>query len=142
MESKKGADKGHRRADLLPRREEGRTKQVILSVKAGHVNPGHLRDLRGVLEREKAEIGVLLCMEEPTKGMRKEVASGDFYHSPSWNSRHPRLQILTVAEILSGKAIDMPAQGQTNATHRRAPRVRQKRAVNRRLNLKPEGEDD
>lgn len=142
LEKKKGGDKGIDGRIYFHDEKNGRTKQVILSVKAGHINPGHLRDLRGVLDREKADIGVLLCLEEPTKGMRKEVASGDFYHSPSWNSRHPRLQILTVAEILSGKAIDMPAQGQTNATHRRAPRVRPKRSVNRRLNLKPEGEDD
>jgi len=38
----------HRRLALLPRRRRGgETKQVVLSVKAGHTNVAHLRDLRG-----------------------------------------------------------------------------------------------
>ena len=54
----------------------------LTPVKAGHLSPGHLRDLRGVLDREHAEIGALLCMEEPTGPMRKEAASAGFYKSP------------------------------------------------------------
>lgn len=41
----------------------------------------HVRDLRGVIEREKAAIGVLITMEEPTKPMVKEAAEAGFYNT-------------------------------------------------------------
>ncbi|MGH9428367.1 MAG: DNA methyltransferase, partial [Terriglobia bacterium] len=99
--------------------EGGRTKQVILSVKAGeNVSVAHVRDLRGVIEREKAEIGVFISLEEPTKAMTTEAASAGFYKSP-WGN-HPRLQILTIAELLAGKRIDYPPT--VNVTFKKAPR--------------------
>ena len=90
VEGKKGADKGIDGRIFFHEGDTSKTKQIILSVKAGHVTVSHLRDLRGVLDREKAEIGVLLCMDEPTAPMRKECASTGFYTSP-WGT-HARLQ--------------------------------------------------
>ena len=84
---------------------KGATKQALFSVKAGHVTAAHVRDLRGVVEREKAAIGVLITMEEPTKPMRTEAADAGFYHSPGWNKDYPRLQILTIADLLAGKTL-------------------------------------
>ena len=81
-------------------------------------------DLRGVLDRERAEIGVLLSMEEPTGPMRREAASAGFYRSRGWNRNYPRLQLLTVSELLQGKSLDMPPQGHTNVTFKKAPRAR------------------
>jgi len=95
---------------------------VIISVKAGETNVTHVRDLRGVVEREEAEIGVLISMKEPTQPMRTEAASAGFYSSPGWHTKHPRLQILTVAELLDGTGIDCPSR-HTNVTFRRAPRL-------------------
>jgi site-specific DNA-methyltransferase (adenine-specific) len=54
-------------------------KQAILSVKAGKVQVGYLRDLIGVLDREKAQIGVLISLNQPTQPMRQEAASAGFY---------------------------------------------------------------
>lgn len=53
--------------------ENGRTKQIILSVKSGHVSVKDARDVRGVVEREKAEIGVLATLAEaaPLRKSRK-----------------------------------------------------------------------
>jgi site-specific DNA-methyltransferase (adenine-specific) len=45
---------------------DGQTRQIILSVKAGHVTVSQVRDLRGVLDREGADMGVLISVEEPT----------------------------------------------------------------------------
>lgn len=80
----------------------------------------HVRDLRGVVDREKAEIGVLLCMADPTKPMRAESASAGFYNSP-WGKKYPRLQILTIADLLNGKEIDYPPTG-ANVTFKKAPK--------------------
>lgn len=124
-EQKKGADRGiDGRLYFHDEAEGGKTKQIILSVKGGGVGVGDVRDLRGVIEREKAEIGVLIALEEPTQPMRKEAASAGLYNSPGWNKKYPRLQILTVAELLAGKRIDYPPSAQVNVTFKKAPKAR------------------
>lgn len=126
VEQKKGADRGIDGRIYFHDEMEGgktrRTKQVILSVKAGHVNRAHMHELRGVVEREQADIGVLITMQEPTQPMRAEAASAGIYSSP-WG-KHPRLQILTIADLLAGKRIDMPPLRQVSTTFRRAPKAR------------------
>jgi DNA modification methylase len=107
-EGKKGADKGID-GRLFFFDGENTPKQVIVSVKAGKVQVAHVRDLRGVIDREQAQIGVLVSFNEPTQPMREEAASAGLYTSP-WG-KHPRLQLLTVAQLLDGKRIDMPAGG-------------------------------
>jgi site-specific DNA-methyltransferase (adenine-specific) len=120
-DQKKGADHGiDGRLFFHDEGGTGKTKQILLSVKAGHVNVSQLRDLRGVIDREKAEIGVLLCLEDVTKPMRTEAASAGFYKSP-WGN-HPRLQILTIGELFEGKGIDYPHPA-GNLTFKRAPRA-------------------
>ena len=107
-EGKKGADKGID-GRLYFFDGGNQPKQLIASVKAGKVQVSQVRDLRGVIDREKAEIGVLVSFNEPTQPMRTEAASAGFYKSP-WG-QHPKIQLLTVAELLEGKLIDMPAGG-------------------------------
>jgi len=118
VEQKKGADKGID-GRIYFHEGPGETKQIILS--AGKLHAPYVRDLRGVVEREKAVIGVLLTLDEPTKAMRTEAASAGFYTSP-WG-KHPRLQILTVEDLLTGKGIDRPP-AQASATFKRAPKAK------------------
>ena len=122
MEQKKGADRGiDGRIFFHDEAESGKTKQIIISVKAGSTGPAHARDLRGVVDREKAAMGLLITMEDPTTSMRKEVASAGFYESP-WGTKHPQLQILTVRELLEGKTIDAPPSRDIR-TFKNAPRA-------------------
>jgi len=119
-EGKKGADKGID-GRIYFHEGDGTTRQVILSVKAGKLHAPYVRDLAGVITREKAAIGVLLTLEKPTREMRTEAASAGFYKSP-WG-QHPKLQILTVGELLAGNRIDMPPIRQTDVTYKRAPKA-------------------
>ena len=124
-EEKKGADKGiDGRLYFFDEGAGGDTKQIVISVKAGHTNVAHLRDLAGVLSREQAQIGVLICLEEPTSHKRTEAASAGFYQS-HWGN-HPRLQILTIEALLAGRRIDCPPLRQTNVTFKPAPRAKAK----------------
>ena len=124
VEQKNGADKGiDGRIYFHDESAGGKTKQIVLSVKAGGTGVSHVRDLRGVIEREGAEIGVLISMKEPTKPMRAEAAGAEFYSSPGWNTKHPRLQILTVGQLLEGKQIDYPHV--TGVTFKKAPKAEQ-----------------
>jgi len=125
-DAQRGADRGiDGRLFFHDEREGGKTKQIILQVKAGHVTPAQVRDLRGVMEREAAEIAVLITMEEPSSAMQVEAASAGFYRSP-WGKKHPRLQILTIAELLAGKRIDFPPSRHVNITFRKASKLRAK----------------
>ena len=76
VEGKKGADKGIDGKIVFQGDEAGKFQIAILSVKAGHVTANHVRDLRGVVEREKAAMGVLISMEAPTKPMQTEAVTG------------------------------------------------------------------
>ena len=118
---KKGGDKGID-GRLYFHEGASETRQIIFSVKAGHLVPAFVRDLSGVLTREGAEIGVLISFEEPSAGMRAEAADSGFHESP-WG-RHPRIQLRTIRELLDGKGIDYPHVTGANVTHRRAQRAR------------------
>ncbi len=83
--------------------------RCIVSVKGGeHVSVQMLRDLRGVIEREKAEAGLFLTLAEPTKPMLEEAAKAGLFDSPFGGKRHPRLQIVTVESLLKGARPDLP----------------------------------
>lgn len=107
VEEKKGADKGID-GRLYFFDEGSQAKSLIVSVKAGKVQVSHVRDLVGVLDRESAQIGALVSLNEPTGPMRKEAASAGVYKSPLTGTTHPRIQLLTVAELLDGKGLDLP----------------------------------
>lgn len=120
-DKKKGADQGiDGRLYFHDDPKPGTTKQVILSVKSGNIPANHIRELRGVVDREQAAIGALLTMRPPTKPMRAEAASAGFYNSP-FGTRHPRIQIITIEELLEGRRIDYPPT-QANITFKKAPR--------------------
>lgn len=121
-DGKKGADKGID-GRLYFHDEPKSTKQIIFSVKAGAMHATYVRDLRGVIEREKADIGVLISMDQPTQLMRSEAASAGFYQAPS-GKHHPRMQLLTVAELLAGKGVDYPPEeARRNVTFKPAQRA-------------------
>jgi site-specific DNA-methyltransferase (adenine-specific) len=106
-------------------------KRALVSVKGGeHVSVGMVRDLVGVLEREKEPIGVLLTLEAPTQPMVTEAASAGFYHNDFWQKDYPRVQILTVEEMLSGKRPDVPS---TRSPFAQAPLEREERRTKRML---------
>jgi DNA modification methylase len=122
-EQRKGADKGIDGRLYFHDDASGATKQVIFSVKGGHTSVADVRDLRGVLDREKAQIGVLLTLHDPSPQMKVEAASAGFYPSP-YDGNHPRLQIYTIKDLLEGKRVHMPPVGQVSVTFKRAPKAR------------------
>jgi adenine specific DNA methylase Mod len=131
---RRGADKGIDGRLYFHDDASGKSRQIILSVKGGHVEHSHVRDLRGVLDREQAEIGVLITLEPPTRPMITEAASAGFYKPPSYEGRSfPRIQILTIEEILAGRQIDF--QPMRDATYKQAPRSKGKKAENLTLDL-------
>ncbi len=117
---KKGADQGiDGRIYFMDEHEA--TKQIVISVKSGNTGVKDVRDLRGVVEREAAAIGVFISLQRPTQPMRAEAASAGVYRSPGWNRDYQRIQLLTIEDLLAGKRVEYPASTQTNVTFRKAP---------------------
>ncbi len=124
-EGKKGSDKGIDGVIAFIDDNTNKAKRVLVQVKSGHVKSGDIRDLVGTLKRENAAIGVFITLEKPSRDMLTEAPSAGFYHSPGWNKDYPRIQILTIEELLHSAEVKMPPQF---GTFKQAQKVRQTEA--------------
>jgi len=124
VEQKKGADKGiDGRIIFFEHKGQKKPQHIIFSVKSGKTDVGDIRDLRGVLDREKAAIGVLLTLQKPTRPMIKEASSAGFYSFSGIKSEnYPKIQILTIKELLDDRTIKCPPylHAGGNVTHKQA----------------------
>lgn len=111
---KKGADKGIDGRMYYFDHIAGDTKLIVVSVKGGNTNPGHVRDLVGVMAREKAALGVFVTARKPTRAMQAEAADAGTYFSTGLGRMVSRLQILTVEDLYSeekkNRPVDFPAE--------------------------------
>ena len=122
IDEKKGADKGIDGKIIFLDEAGNQYETVIISVKAGKTGVAHIRDLRGVIDREKAAIGVLLTMQEPTLPMKQEADGAGFYHSVTWGKKYPKIQILTIESLMAENKADI-AMPPIKATFRKAEKV-------------------
>jgi hypothetical protein len=76
-------------------------KDMVISVKGGIIRPTDVRDLRGVLERDKTAMAGFISLREPTRAMKAEAAEAGMYTYQG--TSYDRLQLLTVREILEEK---------------------------------------
>ena len=123
-EKKKGADKGIDGVIQFIDDPSGKPKRAVVQVKSGHVGVNAIRELKAVAAHDA--LGIFITLEPPTGPMQAEAISAGFYHSPGWNKDYPKIQILTVEELLHGKTVDMPPQTQTNVTFTKAQKITQK----------------
>ncbi len=137
---KKGADRGIDGRLYFHDDNSGASRQIIFSVKGGHnIGVAEVRDLIGVLQRERAEIGVYISFEEPTKPMLREAAEAGFYTSPGSSGaeggKFPRIQLLTIKDLIEGnKSVQRPLHVR-DVTFKKAPRTRAVAAENLTLDL-------
>lgn len=118
---KKGSDRGIDGMITFIDDTTGKPKQALVQVKSGHVKSGDIRDLAGTVQRENAAIGVFITLEPPTAEMQREAASAGFYHSAGWQKDYPKIQILTIDDLLHHRAeVRMPS---TSITFKQAERV-------------------
>jgi len=103
---KKGADSGI--DGFIYFKPDGKTtEKAIVSVKGGeNVSVPMVRELANVVEREKAKIGVLITLADPTGPMKKEAIAAGFYKTEY--GEYPKIQILTVEQLFAGDKPDMP----------------------------------
>jgi DNA modification methylase len=137
VEQKKGADHGID-GKILFRDDPkaARPEQIIIQVKGGKTGVKDVRDLRGVLDREQAAIGILISLQPPTGPMETEAASAGFYEHKINRQKYPRLQLRTVKELMEGKGIERPSTvAATDETFKRAPESKKKQHEQKALEL-------
>jgi DNA modification methylase len=99
---KKGADTGIDGIIYFQDDKAG-AKKIIVSVKGGeHVTRTMLADLKNTVDREGAQIGLFVTLADPTEPMQKEAVSAGYYINP-YNEQFPKIQILTIADLLDGR---------------------------------------
>jgi site-specific DNA-methyltransferase (adenine-specific) len=87
----------------------GQLRTVIVSVKSGGPRADDVRVLKAVMEQQKAAMGILVTLEDPTKPMVKEAVEAGFWHSILYDSDYARIQIITARQILEeGRKPDVP----------------------------------
>jgi DNA modification methylase len=136
-ESKKGPDKGIDGRMYL-QDGQGDHYQLIISVKSGKLKADDVRALAGVVQRERAEMGVLITLHPPTAQMRADAVEAGFFDC-RWG-RFPKVQIITIGELLKGQKVQRPYVTNMNATYRQAPRAKAKDAEPLALALDEEPE--
>jgi hypothetical protein len=103
-EIRKGADKGID-GEVVRYVNPGDEKpwRAVVSVKGGGVNVTQVRDLRGTMEREKADAGIFVTFKPPTKPMKDEALSAGLT-----SAGIPIIQIVTAQDLINGKLPTMP----------------------------------
>jgi site-specific DNA-methyltransferase (adenine-specific) len=118
---KKGADQGIDGIIKFIDSGRGRTGKVIVQVKSGRVSVRDIRELKAVAGER--DLGLFLTLQPPTEPMLKEAVTAGFHRSPLWQRDFPRIQIITVEQLLSGESPDLPVTSARVGGFAKAPRL-------------------
>ncbi|MDB5471720.1 MAG: modification methylase [Caulobacter sp.] len=108
----------------------GRYGRAIVSVKGGkHVGPDPVRVLKSVVDREQADMGVFICLNDPTPDMRTEAALGGRIQLPA--GERARIQIVTARDLIEGPNLGILTELNT-VTATQAARAEQRKKPSKR----------
>ena len=119
-DKKKGSDSGSD-GFIWAYNDPNATKpfKINISVKSGKIPANHIRELGGMLGKDRVELCLLITLEEPSKKMKKDAVSYGFYTYPN-GKEFPCIQILTIQELLEGKRPDFLDYGCGKAMPKKA----------------------
>jgi len=88
---------------------DGTKETVLIEVKSGNVNVKNIREFIQVVNSQKAAIGVFVCFKDHlTRSMSLEAAKEGYYKPEIFPKLYPKIQILTIEELLNHQSIKMP----------------------------------
>lgn len=107
-EIKRGPDQGIDGEIFFPLGPGHRTYgRLLMSVKSGHnVGVSAVREFAHVLNREKAEMGLFICLDGPTQQMQLEALA--LGYANTGQGRKQRLQIVSIAGWFENERPDLP----------------------------------
>lgn len=88
--------------------KKGVAGRIVVSVKGGATNPSHVRELDGTVKAQRAELGVLVTMNAPTRGMVDAANHTGSWEHPANGQKFPKIQIVSVPQIVAGERFDLP----------------------------------
>jgi site-specific DNA-methyltransferase (adenine-specific) len=106
QDKKKGKDTGIDGLLYFYDGDSEKPNKIIIQVKSGHIKPDDIRALITVVAREKAQMGAFITLKPPSKDMKKEAVAAGYYKTGY--GAFPKLQILTVEELLNGAELQYP----------------------------------
>ncbi|WP_286212734.1 DNA methyltransferase [Mycolicibacterium mageritense] len=102
-------DKGVDGIARFPLGGRGQIGKLVVSVKGGKtINPAMVRELSGAMDARKAQMGVLITMASATRGVTDAINHGGVFTHPANGQKYPRLQHITVADLLKKKRPQVP----------------------------------
>ena len=107
LHEKKGADRG---VDGVAYTQTGAetVAKIIFQVKSGQVQRSDIATLNSDRQREAAELAVFLTLDAPTPAMQAEALAAGPYRHPLFETPFPRIQIVTIQELLDGRRWQLP----------------------------------
>ncbi len=94
---------------------------VLIEVKSGATNVEDIREFAKAVSDEKAVIGVFVCFASAiTKPMSVKAAQEGYFEQDLFGTKFPRIQILTIEELLEGKTVLHPNPAVFNVTFKKA----------------------
>jgi site-specific DNA-methyltransferase (adenine-specific) len=108
-QGKKGADKGIDGWLTFREAENINLQRIVVQVKGGtHIGAQVVRDLLGTVQSTKSAMGILITLYEPTEQMKQATMEAEYYESKTWGHKYPKIQILTIPELLKGSKPILP----------------------------------
>jgi len=53
-------------------------------------------------------MGILITLHEPTQPMINAALEAEYYESPTWGHKYPKIQIITIPQLLSEMKPNIP----------------------------------
>ncbi|KJU85898.1 DNA methylase N-4/N-6 domain protein [Candidatus Magnetobacterium bavaricum] len=108
INEKKGADAGIDGVAFF-KTAKNETAKIIFQVKSGSVKRSDIATLRGDMQREQAELAVLITLEEPSNVMVKEAKAAGHYKHEGMGRSYDTISIVTIQDILeANKRLEIP----------------------------------
>lgn len=82
--------------------------KLLVQVKGGGTHRNDIATLKGDIERERADGGLFITLEKPTSPMREEAVSTGSYTVSFGKGEFPKIQIITIEELLNNKKPEVP----------------------------------
>jgi site-specific DNA-methyltransferase (adenine-specific) len=134
VEQKKVADHGIDGKILFRDDQKApRPEQIVIQVKGRRTGVKDVRDLRGVLDHEKAAIGILISLQAAHRTMETEAACAGFYEHKTNKRKYLRIQLRAVKELMEGKGVERPASAASDETFKIAPASKKKHGEQKEL---------
>jgi len=97
-------------------------KQIgMIEVKSGSATPNQLNHFIKTVEARNGHIGVFVCFEQQIKNSMRKIAKDEgFYNEELFGHYYPKIQIISVEQLLNGEMINIPVS--TKTTFKVAPK--------------------